>query len=189
MNHQITLSAAPLTWGRGPRALEVFLEPTCPFSARTFAKFEQLLDDAGEHRLTLKIRLHSQTWHLFSAIVTRAILAASTIGDGRQTAKKVMQAVYQHREEFEFNDHCRGPNLDTTPNEILARIARYSMVDVSAPFQDESLNRVMKWHAKYARQNGIHETPTFMVDGLVEAGMSSGDTVERWIEHLNIDSD
>jgi hypothetical protein len=47
-----------------------------------------------------------------------------------------------------------------------------------------ALNREMKWHAKYARQNGIHTTPTFMVDGLVNAGMSSGDTVEAWLAQL-----
>jgi hypothetical protein len=44
----------------------------------------------------------------------------------------------------------------------------------------------MKWHAKYARQNGIHTTPTFMVDGLVVPDMSSGDDVETWLRKLGI---
>lgn len=69
----------PLVWGQGPRVFEVFLEPTCPFSAKAFAKLDPLPSRAGEDRLTVKIRLLSQPWHLFSGIVTRSILAASAI--------------------------------------------------------------------------------------------------------------
>lgn len=42
----------------------------------------------------------------------------------------------------------------------------------------------MKWHAKYARQNGIHVSPTFMIDGLVQGDMSSGDPVADWVSRL-----
>ena len=35
-----------------------------------------------------------------------------------------------------------------------------------------------------ARQNGIHVSPTFMVDGLVQADMSSGDAVGDWTARL-----
>ena len=38
--------ADPLVWGHGPRAFEVFLEPTCPFSARAFGKLDALLAGA-----------------------------------------------------------------------------------------------------------------------------------------------
>jgi len=178
-------SVDSLIWGQGPRVLEAFLEPTCPFSARAFGKFDELLERIGEDRLTLKIRLLSQPWHLFSPVVTRAILAASTLEGGREAAKAVMRAVYAHREEFEFADHCSGPNLDATPNGILARIAHYSGVDVAAAFQIVALQQAMKWHAKYARQNGIHVTPTFMIDALVAPAMGSGDRVERWVEQLS----
>lgn len=44
----------------------------------------------------------------------------------------------------------------------------------------------VKWQAKYARQNGIHVTPTFMVDGLVLPDMSSGDAVEVWLGKLGL---
>ncbi len=40
----------------------------------------------------------------------------------------------------------------------------------------------MKWHVKYAPQNGIHVSPTFMVDGLVVPDISSGDTVKTWLD-------
>jgi len=46
------------------------------------------------------------------------------------------------------------------------------------------LDREVKWHCKYARQNGIHVSPTFMIDGLVQADMSSGDPIPDWVSRL-----
>jgi len=40
-------------------------------------------------------------------------------------------------------------------------------------------DREVKWHCKYARQNGIHVSPTFVIDRLVQADMRNGDPVGR----------
>jgi protein-disulfide isomerase len=175
-----------MAWGHGPKTLEIFLEPTCPFSARAFGKLDELLARAGPARLTIKLRLVSQPWHLYSPVVTRAILAASSLETGKAAAKAVMAAVFAHREEFEFTDHCTGPNLDVTPRGILNLIERYSGVAVAAAFEQPELTADMKWHAKYSRQNGIHVSPTFMFDGLVAPNMGSGDTVDSWLGQLGL---
>jgi len=57
----------------------VFLEPTCPFSVKTFGKLDDLLDQAGEDRITVKLHLQSQPWHMYSGVIVRCILAASTL--------------------------------------------------------------------------------------------------------------
>lgn len=80
--------ADPLIWGTGPRLFEVFLEPTDPFSAKAFNKLDPLLDHAGEDKITIKIRLQSQPWHLYSGVIVRCIIAASTLEGGKETAKK-----------------------------------------------------------------------------------------------------
>jgi hypothetical protein len=179
--------AEPLIWGRGPRTFEAFMEPTCPFSAKAFPKLAELLAVAGEDRLTVKIRLLSQPWHLFSGIVCRAILAASTTGGGREAARRVMAAVYANREAFEFTRHASGPNMDATPNAILARIEALSGVGVAEPFAIPDLDRELRWHTRYARQNGAHATPTLMIDGVIRPDLSSGDPVGRWLEALALD--
>ena len=179
-----TWRADPLVWGHGPRVFEMFLEPTCPYSVRAFGKLDDLLAQAGEDRITVKLRLQSQPWHMYSGVIVRCILAASTLAGGKQAAKAVMAAVAAHREEFEFERHCRGPNMDATPSDIIARIERYSGVRVAEAFAIPDLDREIKRHCKYARQNGIHVSPTFMIDGLVEPGMSSGDAVEEWVARL-----
>jgi hypothetical protein len=43
---------------------------------------------------------------------------------------------------------------------------------------------MIKWHCKYARQNGVHVSPTFMVNGLVQADLGSGDEVGVWAERI-----
>ncbi|MBW0003911.1 MAG: thioredoxin [Hyphomicrobiales bacterium] len=177
--------ADPLVWGHGPHLFEVFLEPTCPFSSKALFKLDDLLEQAGDDRITIKVRLQSQPWHMYSGVIVRCILAASTLELGKEAAKAVMLAVAKHRDEFEFERHCRGPNLDCTPNELIARIEDYSGIRLAEAFAIPDLDREIKRHCRYARQNGIHVSPTFMIDGLVQADMSSGDTVEQWISHLS----
>lgn len=121
---------------------------------------------------------------MYSGMIVRCIVAASTLHSGKAAAKAVMAAVAAHREEFEFERHCSGPNLDATPNDIIARIERYSGVKLAEAFAIPDLDREVKWHAKYGRQNGIHLSPTFMIDGLVQADMSSGDAVANWVSRL-----
>jgi len=176
--------ADPLSWGHGPRVFEAFLEPTCPFSVRALGKLDALLELAGPDKATVKIRLQSQPWHMYSGVIVRAVLAASTLPGGKESAKAVLAAVGAHREEFEFEKHARGPNMDATPRQIIARIEGYSGLPLAAAFDQDALQAEVKWHAKYARQNGIHVSPTFMIDGLVQAQMGSGDPVESWVETL-----
>lgn len=176
--------ADPLAWGHGPRLFEVFLEPTCPYSVRAFGKLDDVLRLAGQERITLKIRLQPQPWHLFSGVVVRCVLAASTLAGGKEAARQVLAAVAAHREEFEFEKHHAGPNLDATPRDIIARLERYSGLQLAAAFAIPDLDREFKWHCRYARQNGIHVSPTFMIDGLVQPDMSSGDEPAAWVGKL-----
>jgi hypothetical protein len=45
---------------------------------------------------------------------------------------------------------------------------------LSEPFRLKSVDRALRRITCYSRQNGIHESPNFMIDGLVEPKMSSG---------------
>jgi protein-disulfide isomerase len=174
-----------LCWGEGQHLLEVFLEPSCPFSVKTFEKLPTLLEQIGPEQLRVQIWLHSQPWHLFSPVLVRAILAASTLTEGKEAAWQVLAAIARHREQFEFIDHCRGQNLLATPVQILQRIEQYANISLQSAFDQTELQHLVKIHTKYARQNGIHVSPTFMLNGLVQAEMSSGDTVTAWIERIN----
>jgi hypothetical protein len=121
---------------------------------------------------------------MYSGVITRCILAASTLNAGKTAAKSVLAAVGAHREDFEFERHSWGANMDATPNDIIARVERYSGVPLAEAFAIPDLDREIKWHCKYARQNGIHMSPTFMIDGLVQPDIGSGDVVAVWVARL-----
>lgn len=176
----------PLRWGHGPRHLELFLEPTCPFSRRAFGKLDELMQLAGPQRLTLSVHLLSQPWHTFSPVVTRAVLAAASLPGGRTAAVAVLAAVFSHREQFVLEQHASGPNLDCSPRQLLELIGRLSGVDVLAAYQQPELEASLKWQARYARQNGIHVTPSFMIDGLLVPDMGSGEPVAQWLGRLGL---
>ena len=179
-------SIPPLVLGHGSVELEAFLEPTCPFSKRAFGKFEALLAAVGEESLTIRIRLHSQPWHLYSGVVTRAILAAAAAG-GADVALKAMAGIYAKREEFEFGDtHDSGPNMHRTPNDILAAVSAIAGIDLSEAWTYDSVGAALRWHVRYARQNGIHSSPSFAIDRIVEPRMASGQTVEEWAALLGL---
>jgi hypothetical protein len=181
---QATRAPEPIELGHGKVELEVFLEPTCPFSKRAFAKLQPLLSAVGEAELTIKIRFLSQPWHLLSGVVTRCILAATATAGGKQAGLTVMSAVYEHREDFESDDHCTGPHMELSPAQIVARISELSGIDLSEAFRLKSVDQAVRWHAKYCRQNGIHTSPSFAINGLVNDAMSSGQSIEEWSKLL-----
>ncbi len=62
-----------------------------------------------------------------------------------------------------------GRTLMRRPTTLSGGSKRYSRVRLAEAIAIPDLDREVKWHCKYARQNGIHVSPTFMVDGLVQA--------------------
>ena len=140
---------------------------------------------AGETELTVKIRFLSQPWHLFSAVVTRCVLAAAAAG-GQEAGLNALGKVFENREDFVCTDHCSGPNLNRSPADVVNHVANLSGMDFSAAFEQDEVTDAVKWHAKYTRQNGVHVSPTFAVNGLLNHSMSSGQSIEEWMELLGL---
>ncbi len=173
----------PLVLGHGPVELEVFLEPTCPFSGRAFGKLPALVEAVGVDHLTVRIRFLSQPWHLYSGVITRGILAASA-AIGAEAGLAVMAGIYADRDAFEFDDHCRGTNMDRTPRDILAAVSALAGRDLTEAFCWKTVDRALRWNVRYGRQMGVHESPSFAIERMVEPKMSSGQSVEEWADRL-----
>ena len=156
-----------------------------PISKRAFEKFPALLDAAGADRLTIRIRFLSQPWHLYSGVVTKGILAASAAA-GAETGLEVMAGIYRDRDAYEFDEHCCGANMDRTPADILRAISALAGRDLTEPFCWKSVDRALRWHVKYARQMGVHSSPSFAIDRMVDPQMSSGQPVEEWLKALQL---
>src|SRR5689334_4596823 len=138
-----TWRADPLVWGHRPRVFEVFLEPTYPFSVKAFGKLDDLLGEAGAHRITIKLRLQSQPWHMYSGVIVRCILAASTLERAMALQPRTKTSVLRRGTESSHTRCWRKPdsNLRSLP-EIGGR---------SEPSQPGAKTRV-------ARQNALFST-------------------------------
>jgi hypothetical protein len=183
-----TNSPDPIELGHGKLELEVYLEPTCPFSKRAFGKLQPLLDAVGDDELTIRIRLLSQPWHLSSAVVTRCILAATATPGGRQAGLDTMRVVYEHRDDFESDDHCSGPNMLRSPEQTITYVSTLCGIDLSEPFRLPGVDQALRWHTKYCRQNGVHVSPTFAVNRIINNAMGSGQSIEEWCKELGFNS-
>ncbi len=92
----------------------------------------------------------------------------------------LLEAVGAHREEFVLVDHATGPNRDHSLNAVIRRIEALSGLALDAAFSEPALQGVIKWHARYGRQNGIHVSPTFMVSGVIQPQLGSGNDIATW---------
>lgn len=173
--------------GCGETVMEIFLEPTCPFSARAYGKLQPLVDLLGEDKIRVKLRLLSQPWHTFSSVVTRCVLAAGATAGGNEAALHVLRVVYANREAFVCEDHCKGANMALSPKDIVSRISALTDLDLTEVYQLAEVTQAIKWHTRYVRQMGVHSSPSFVVDGLVNAEMSSGQTIEEWARILGFE--
>ena len=93
--------------GQRPSCLRDVPGTDLPIFRQGIREAYDLLGQAGEDRITVKLRLQSQPWHMYAGVIVRCILAASTLESGKATAKSVMAAIAAHREEFEFDQAGR----------------------------------------------------------------------------------
>lgn len=67
-----------------------------------------------------------------------------------------------------------------------AGVPRADMERALAVANLPALQAAFKTHTKYARQNGIHVSPSVCVDGVFDGAVSSSWTVEQWLAHLAV---
>ena len=100
----------------------------------------------------------------------------------------MLDAVFEKLDEFVCESHCAVPYRALCQTDIGVRISELSGMEFSETFELDSVTTAVKWHTKYARQNGAHSTPTFAVNGLINDAMSSGQSIEEWADLLGLNA-
>ncbi|KAJ2779633.1 hypothetical protein H4R18_003895 [Coemansia javaensis] len=177
----------------GPRhTLEVFLDYTCPFSARLWRTLRGAVTPLLEARgVAVVFRHQVQPWHPTSALLHEAALAVERLSPARFAL--FCDALFEHQREF-FDeatvDMTRGDvyrrlaDLAAGANAVDDRQALLQLVDVQA--SDEPANRGnavtadLKYHIRLARAQGIHVSPTVVLDGVRDDAVSSSWGAEQW---------
>lgn len=95
-----------------------------------------------------------------------------------------LKAVMSRRDDFVADDHCRGENIDQNPSQVVSKIIDLSGIDLTDQFYTDEVTRDLNWHTTFCRQNGVHVTPSFAVDDIIDDRFGSGQRVVEWCDLL-----
>ncbi|KAL6079634.1 Carbon-nitrogen hydrolase [Balamuthia mandrillaris] len=168
----------------GP-TIEVFLDLHCPFCKKAYPKLKELVGHYGEERLQVVMFNWVQPWHAQATWLHQAALAASMFED-KSMYWKMVDLLYEHQDEFsdEKTENMSKADMFNVLTDYAGSLGM-DKETFAANLRSNQVIQLMKWELKYGRQNGIHSSPTFMVNGLLAPNLSSGTSIEQWKEFLD----
>jgi protein-disulfide isomerase len=191
LGHRIGAADAPVK-------LEAWYDFACPFSAKSFLTLTREVLPAVEARSPGGVQFlhyqYPQPWHAPGAYATEVSLAVELI----DPSKYLPTCAYFFERQQELVFDC--VSYDLTRAEMYSRLAAAaadaSGVDPGAvmeqvaflgtsPNAGNAVGQLVKWYANHGRKNGIHVTPTVLVNGIEEPSISSGWTPGEWAEYLD----
>ncbi|KAJ1939498.1 hypothetical protein EC988_007292 [Linderina pennispora] len=177
----------------GAHTLEVFLDYTCPFSAKIWRRLTKDVIPylaSAEPKVTVVFRHQVQPWHPASTLLHEASLAVEKINPSAFSLYST--ALFEHQHEF-FDEatvdmtrsdmYKRLAQLAASVNAVDDTLAVLQLLDIQAGEPKNGGNAVtndLKYHIKLARAQGIHVSPTVVFDGIRDDGVSSSWTLEQW---------
>ncbi|CCG84205.1 protein of unknown function [Taphrina deformans PYCC 5710] len=195
---------AALRFGSASAAntIELYLDFVCPFSKRQFKTvYDSVLpllsgNESGYgSRVSFIFRPQVQPWHPASTLLAESALAVATLSPAAFWA--FADALFTASETF-YDSHTVNESRAGTYGR-LARVASALEVpeqsflralEVEAAKspaekgrnEGNSVTGAVKWHVKYARQNGVHVSPTVAFNGVVDGSISSGFSKADWVD-------
>ncbi|KAI0938188.1 hypothetical protein AcV5_001142 [Taiwanofungus camphoratus] len=181
-----------------PHTLDIFLDYVCPFSAK-FARtidsvLRPLFGPGGTYYGKVKVifRPQVQPWHATSTFTHEAGLAVARIAP--EEFWSFALTLFNKQEDF-FDI----PSSTLTPLQIREKLAAIASETIGAsktsafkgllalkqtPNGGVDVTDDLKYTVKFARQNGIHVSPTVLWDGLIANEISSSWGEKEWTEFL-----
>ncbi|PIA12851.1 hypothetical protein COEREDRAFT_12101 [Coemansia reversa NRRL 1564] len=182
----------------GAHTLEVFLDFTCPFSAKLWKTlYTQVIPHIRCMNLAVSIifRHQVQPWHPNSTLLHEASLAVEKINPqgfvGFSNALFDKQAEYFDEATVNLTRtdiYRKLAELALSVNAIDDRQTLLQLLDIQASDKPQNLGNAvsgdLKYHIKLARAQSIHVSPTVVFDGIRDDSVSSSWTLEQWQKWL-----
>ncbi|KAJ2448040.1 hypothetical protein EV183_005624 [Coemansia sp. RSA 2336] len=184
----------------GPHTLEVFLDYTCPFSAKLWRTLHaQVLPHIASDKLPVAVvfRHQVQPWHPASTLLHEASLAVERLAP--QNFGRFSDALFAQQHDY-FDEatvnltrtqiYQRLADLALSINAVDDRQALLQLLDIQqtadAPPRNagNAVTADLKYHIKLARAQGIHVSPTVLFDGIRDDSVSSSWTLDQWTSWL-----
>lgn len=207
LTHLYTVVQGP----RVPHQVNLYLDYTCPFSAKIFYKILNVIPELEKkHKGSFLFAFFNviQPWHPSATVIHEYSLAvAQLLREKKPTNSNsvfwnVSKVIFEHQTEF-----YDTATADVTRNDLYKRANDIVFADIKdLPFtKEEVFNKLyvkpaasasdyhnegnlvsndVKYFTKYLRGVGVHVTPTVSVDGVVDGRISSGDEVSKLVQTL-----
>ncbi|KAI8988656.1 thioredoxin-like protein [Pilobolus umbonatus] len=176
--------------------IEIYLDYVCPFSAKIYNKIRQqvwpYISEQHPNQFQLIFRQQVQPWHASSTTVHEAALAVEKVDSTKFFAYS--DVLFEHQKDF-FDESVEALTRQQVV-EKLARLAESVHVSSSQVTQllkngtgepknsGNAVSNELKQCIKLGRQNGIHVSPTVLVDGIRDDSVSSSWDLNQWKDYL-----
>ncbi|KAJ1661871.1 hypothetical protein IW140_006354 [Coemansia sp. RSA 1813] len=178
--------------------LELFLDYTCPFSAKLWRTFESQVVpfiESKETNVSVTFRHQVQPWHPNSTLLHEASLAVEKLNP--QAFVRFTSALFENQVDY-FDEatvnltrteiYRKLAELAIGINAVDDRTALLQLLDIQASESPENrgnaITNDLKYHIKIARAQGIHVSPTVVLDGIRDDSVSSSWGLDQWAAWL-----
>ncbi|KAL0477758.1 hypothetical protein AKO1_014076 [Acrasis kona] len=173
--------------------IELFADILCPYTRKAYLKIKEILSIYKAKGVNIQLRVvHAiQPFHPRSYYVTSTIAAANLVGQ-RKTGDDT--AAFKLTDKFfeTLESYSEAKTNDVTPNELLKRLrvvaaneTDASEDEIEAAFKSQTVDAIVKGQLRYGRQNGVHVTPSILINGLLEGTFESSWTSEQWAKVID----
>ncbi|BEI80706.1 hypothetical protein CcaverHIS002_0112350 [Cutaneotrichosporon cavernicola] len=180
-----------LRTGTGGQTLEVYLEPLCPFSYKMARSLEDNVlphvKEGGKYhgKVELIIRVYAQPFHYFSAFPARPSLPV--LGDNwfnKMVKDKTPLQCQQAYVDVALDVLEKHGRLPAGPRSKAAGAMMDKLQVQDKMNGGSTMFTEIKYLTREGRQNGIHFTPTVLLNGLEDGSVSSSFGKDDWDKYL-----
>mmetsp|Transcript_21551 Transcript_21551/g.32071 ORF Transcript_21551/g.32071 Transcript_21551/m.32071 type:complete len:239 (-) Transcript_21551:82-798(-) len=167
-----------------PVTIEAFVDFFCPFCVKAAPTILKLAEKEG---LAVRAVIYPQPWHWEGGIL--GICFNVILKNDPKAAPKYFKLLFENYENFK----AEGKKGDVETIKKMAYTIAKEVTDMDEEtfmkeYDDQDspgVNRMLKNQIKYGRSNGIHETPTYTINGLIHGSAGSAWSVEDWEKELS----
>jgi len=170
--------------------MDVFLDYVCPYSATMANKLEDIVRPIlkyEQHKVKVIFRPQIQPWHTTSKLTTEAGLAVLRTSPRSfwpfSLALFKNQSDYFNKSSEDLSTHQIREKLAQLASDILPPHAVEEFktsLSINGPRGYSAVTEDLKYTIKFARQNGIHVSPSVLWDGLFVSDIDSGWEEKDW---------
>ncbi|KAJ1988763.1 hypothetical protein H4R33_002304 [Dimargaris cristalligena] len=186
-----------------PVVVEAYLDYVCPFSAKFFKTFTErvfpYVQNTYPDQVQFIFRHQVQPWHPQSSILHEAALAVEAVDPDQffpfsaalfDRQANFFDAAVHHQSRHELNTALAQYAHEVTglkSDQVVKQLNVATSTEEGGAPQNigNKVTNDLKLHIKLGRQQGIHVSPTFLYNGLVDNNVSSSWTLEQWTTYFD----